>query len=73
VTAPFNIVLEFDNPISSIGWTVKNVGAQMGGGPFRIGTHAFDTVETSMSRNHPLVVIVYSVLPVKLVKPPKVE
>jgi hypothetical protein len=48
VTAPFTIALEFDNPISDIAHTVKNVGAQMGGGPFTRGIHARETVSTSI-------------------------
>jgi len=73
VTAPFTIALEFDNPISDIGHTVKNVGAQMGGGPFRRGIHARETVLTSIGPEHPLVVVVFSLLPVKLVAAPRVE
>jgi hypothetical protein len=73
VTAPFTIVLEFDNPISQIGHTVKNVGAQMGGGPFTVGKHARESVLTSISPSHPLVVVVFSLLPVKLVAPPSIE
>jgi hypothetical protein len=73
VTAPFTIALEFDNPISDIGHTVKNVGAQMGGGPFRRGIHARETVSTSIGPSHPLVVVVYSLQPVNLVAAPTIE
>jgi hypothetical protein len=73
VTAPFIIALDFDNPITDIGHTVKNVGAQMGGGPFWRGIHARETVSTSIGPSHPLVVVVFSLLPVKLVAPPRVE
>ena len=73
VTAPFTIALEFDNPITDIGHTVKNVGAQMGGGPFSRGIHARETVSTSIGPSHPLVVVVFSLLPIKLVAPPRVE
>jgi hypothetical protein len=73
VTAPFVIALEFDNPISSIGHTVKNVGAQFSGGHFRVGTHALETVSTSIGPSHPLVVVVFSLLPVKLVAAPGIE
>lgn len=73
VTAPFTIVLDFDNPISEIGNTVKNVGAQMGGGPFTVGTHARDSVGTSIGPSHPLVVVVFSLLPVELMSAPRIE
>ena len=73
VTAPFTIALDFDNPITEIGNTVKNVGAQLGGGPYRVGVHARDTVGTSIGPGHPLVVVVFSLVPVKLVGVPRVE
>lgn len=73
VTAPFTIALDFDNPISDIDNTVKGVGAQMVGGPFRRGIHARDTVDTSIGPSHPLVVVVFSLLPVKLVSVPRIE
>jgi hypothetical protein len=73
VPAPFNIVLDFDYPVVDIGWTVKNVGAILGGGPFGVGTRAYDTVGTSISPTHPLVVFVHSRVPVKLVGPPTVN
>jgi hypothetical protein len=73
VTAPFTIVLDFDSPILEIGNTVKNVGAQMGGGPFTVGTHARDSVGTSIGPSHPLVVVVFSLLPVKLMSAPHIE
>jgi len=72
VTAPFTIALEFDNPISDIAHTVKNVGAQMGGGPFTRGIHARETVSTSIGPSHPLVVVVYSLQPVRLVATPTI-
>jgi hypothetical protein len=73
VTAPFTVALDFDNPISEIGHTVKNVGTQMGGGPFRVGIHARETVLTSIGPSHPLVVVVFSLLKVKLVAAPRIE
>jgi hypothetical protein len=73
VPAPFVIVLEFDNPVSNIYGHVLNVAAQMGGGPYRIGTHAFVTIGTGINPTHPLMVTVYSVLPVKLVGAPAVQ
>lgn len=73
VTAPFTIALEFDNPISEIGHTVKNLGAQMGGGPYTVGTHARETVSTSIGPSHPLVVVVFSLQTVKLVAAPKID
>jgi hypothetical protein len=73
VIAPFTIALDFDNPITEIGNTVKNVGVVQGGGPYRVGVHARDTVGTSIGPEHPLVVVVYSLLPVKLVGLPRVE
>jgi hypothetical protein len=72
VTAPFTIELDFDNPISDIAHTVKDVGAQMGGGPFRIGIHARETVSTSIGPSHPLIVAVFSLQPVKLVGDPRI-
>jgi hypothetical protein len=73
VTAPFTICLDFDNPITDIGNTVKNASAVMGGGPFRRGIHARDTVGTSIGPSHPLIVVVFSLLPVKLVATPHIE
>ena len=73
VTAPFTIALDFNNPIADIGNTVKNVGAQMGGGPFTRGIHARETVSTSIGPSHPLVVVVFSLLPVNLVGLPRIE
>jgi hypothetical protein len=73
VIAPFTITLEFDNPVSEIGHTVKNVAVQMSGGVFRVGLHAREAVLTSIGPSHPLVVVVYSLLVVKLVSTPSIE
>lgn len=73
VAGPFTIGLEFDNPISDIGHTVKNIGAFAGGGPFRVGMHARETVSMNIGPAHPLVVVVFSLLPVKLVAAPTIE
>jgi hypothetical protein len=73
VSAPFGIALEFDNPIESIWFIVKDAGATIGGGPYRLGTHALTTVGTGISPSHPLVITVHSVLPVKLLKSPTIE
>jgi hypothetical protein len=73
IVAPFFIELDFDNPISEIVNSVENVGVQFGGGTYRLGTHARDTVTTSIGPHHPLLVVVWSTLPVKLVNPPRVE
>jgi len=73
VSAPFSIALDFDNPINSIGWNIQGVGALLGGGNFRLGTHALTTVGTGIGPQHPLIVTVYSNLPVELVKEPNLE
>jgi hypothetical protein len=73
VVAPFIIALEFDNPVTEIGHTVRGVAAQMLGGAFRVGTNARETVLTNLSPSHPLVVVVFSRLPVKLMAVPHIE
>jgi hypothetical protein len=73
VSAPFGLALELDNPIVSIWFVVENAGATVGGGPYRLGTHALVTVGTGISPSHALIITVYSALPVKLVKPPSIE
>jgi hypothetical protein len=73
VIAPFVIVLDFDKPISKIGHTVRNIGAQLGGGPFTIGLHAKETVSTSIGPMHPLILVVWSLDPVTLIGVPHVE
>jgi hypothetical protein len=72
VTAPFTIELDFDNPIADIAHTVKNVGTNNSGGPFRIGIHARETVSTGIGPSHPLIVGVFSLQPVKLVGGPRI-
>jgi hypothetical protein len=73
IPAPFTIVLDFDNPISIIGSWVKNVASQAIGGAFTTGIHARDSVSTGISQSHPLLVTVYSALPVKLTDAPHIE
>jgi hypothetical protein len=74
VPPPVEIALEFDNPITKIGATVDGVATMMGGGPFRLGIHALQTVVSpGMSPQHPLIVEVCSALPVKLVALPHLE
>jgi len=40
------IVLDFDNPIVDIGSWAKGAAVVMAGGPFAVGTHARDAVQT---------------------------
>jgi hypothetical protein len=73
VVAPFTIVLNFDNPVVEIGHTVENVAAQMFGGPFTVGIHARESVLTTISPSHPLIVFVYSRSIVNLQGSPTIE
>jgi hypothetical protein len=73
VSAPTAIALEFDNPISSISFSISNVGAFMGGGPYRIGVHAMVSIGTGFGPQRPVSIVVYSEKTVNLVAPPKLE
>jgi hypothetical protein len=73
IPAPTAVAVEFDNPITSMGFWVRRVAQASGGGPFRNGTNAMITIGTGFNPQHPLLLTVYSVLPVKVLKPPTLE
>jgi hypothetical protein len=70
VSAPINVVLDFDNPITSVGFWVAGAGGVFGGGPSAStsGTHAVIPIGTGFNSKHALLLTVYSALPVKLLK-----
>jgi hypothetical protein len=65
--------LEFDNPVSAIGVAPSGMSVVAGGGPYRIGKHAMQSVVYGFSPTHPLLVTVTSELPVQLVEDPRLE
>jgi hypothetical protein len=73
VNAPFRIYMDFDKPVDDLGCFVPNVGANMGGGAFRRGLHAFVTCGTGFGPETPLIVTVISTEPVNLVGTPKIQ
>jgi hypothetical protein len=73
VPAPFQIELDFDNPVSSMGCWVENTASMTMGGPFRNGVHAMTTVNNGINPAHPLLVTVASEKPVKLIGPPRID
>jgi hypothetical protein len=68
VQAPVNVVLEFDNPVTSIGFWVEGAGSVLGGGPASVqtGTHPVVPVGTGFNPKHALLLTAYSALPLKL-------
>jgi hypothetical protein len=72
VPPPFQINLDFDNPVSKIEAIPLNTALVMSGGKFQVGRHAWTTLLTGISPTHPLLVTVYSNLPLKLTKPPTI-
>ncbi|HKW65484.1 MAG TPA: hypothetical protein VJN89_23235 [Candidatus Acidoferrum sp.] len=73
VSAPTGVALEFDNPIMSISFSVRGAAGVMGGGPYRLGTHALISIGTGFNPQHPLEITVYSEKPVSLLKDPVLE
>jgi hypothetical protein len=72
VTPPFQIALDFDNPVEGIGSTVVGVGAQLGGGRYSVGRHASTTVLMGIGPANPLVVVVTSHVPVRVLSTPQI-
>jgi hypothetical protein len=71
VPPPIRVVLDFDQPISNIATTIENVGATMGGGPYRLGLHAISSpISPGIGPHHPLIVEVCSDTVVKLTGEP---
>jgi hypothetical protein len=74
VSGPTSVAVDFDNPITAMDYDIAGYGGPLpGGDPSRIGRHALITVGTGFSPQHALLLTVYSVLPVKVIKPPILE
>jgi hypothetical protein len=73
VPAPTSVAVEFDNPVSSMGFWVAGAAGVIGGGPYRNGVHGLISIGTGFSAQHPLLLTVYSEKPVRVIQPPKLE
>jgi hypothetical protein len=73
ISGPFQIHLDFDNPVSSISANPLHSAMVMFGGITQTGVHAIATVSLGIRPENPLLVIVYSAMPVKLVGIPRIE
>jgi hypothetical protein len=75
VTAPVDLVLDFDKPVDRVGWWIVGAGSVLGGGPSSItsGKHTVQPIGTSFNQQHPLRVTVYSSQPVQLTAPPSIK
>jgi hypothetical protein len=75
VSAPFDLVLDFDAPIVSVGFWIAGAGSVSGGGPSASteGSHAVLPIGTGFGPNHALLLTVYSFSQVKLVKTPVIK
>jgi hypothetical protein len=71
VPPPIRVALDFDHPISQIATTIEDVGAIMGGGPYRVGLHAISSpVSPGIGPHNPLIVEVCSEIDVQLAGEP---
>jgi hypothetical protein len=73
VSAPFQISMDFSNPVVGISNMVKGVNVTELGGDQSVGTHAMTTVHTGIGPSNPLVVVVTSHVPVIVISPPQIK
>ena len=75
VPPPFDLVLDFDKPVASVGVWVAGASTMLLGGPDTVssGTHTVTPMNTRFSPQHPLLVTVYSKQPIKLTKAPDIK
>ena len=72
VSPPFQVSLDFDNPVNSIGNMVLGLNVQMSGGLYRVGRHATTTVLMGIGPLNPLLVVVSSFFPVSIISTPQI-
>lgn len=72
INAPFEISMDFNNPVVSMGGWVEGVSAQSGGGRYSVGTHAMTTVLTGFGPSNPLLLSVTSHAPVIVLSGPQI-
>jgi hypothetical protein len=72
VSPPFQVSLDFNNPVNSIGNMVLGLNMQMSGGLYRVGRHATTTVLMGIGPSNPLLVVVNSLFPVSIISGPQI-
>jgi hypothetical protein len=64
-----SVVMKFDNPVKSVGFWIEGEASVMGGGrSVPSGTDPVVTIASGFNPKHPLLLTVYSALPVKLLE-----
>jgi len=64
-----SVVMKFDNPVKSVGFWIEGSAGVMGGGrSVPSGTDPVVTISSGFNPKHPLLLTVYSALPVKLLE-----